>query len=147
MKGLRDNKRVRNAASGLLFLLSGVMFFLDWWSASFTVFKERITPLESGELSDQMNNVASWLGNSAGSSLRPWIIGLLVIHRAPLNVIVVGSSETSHHYCLMCGYPPSALTVTFLSVDIRFTRPRPEPWPRRWPSPVPQRGSPRSGRS
>ena len=79
MKGLHDNKTVRNTAAGLLFLLSGVMFFLDWWSASFTVFKERITPLELGELSDQMNNVASWLGNSTGSSLRPWIIGLLVV--------------------------------------------------------------------
>lgn len=79
MKGLRDNKRVRNAASSLLFLLSGVMFFLDWWSASFIVFREGITPLELGELSDQMNNVASWLGNSTGSSLRPWIIGLLVV--------------------------------------------------------------------
>ena len=79
MKGLRDNKRVRNAASSLLFLLSGVMFFLDWWSASFIVFREGITPLELGELSDQMNSVASWLGNSTGSSLRPWIIGLLVV--------------------------------------------------------------------
>ncbi len=79
MKGLRDNKRVRNAASSLLFLLSGVMFFLDWWSASFIVFREGITPLELGELSDQINNVASWLGNSTGSSLRPWIIGLLVV--------------------------------------------------------------------
>ena len=83
MKGLRDNKRVRNAASGLLFLRSWVMFFLDWWSASFIVFKERITPLELGGLSDQMNNVASWLGNLTGSGLRPWIIGLLVIHRTP----------------------------------------------------------------
>ena len=43
MKGLHDNKTVRNAAAGLLFLLSGVMFFLDWWSASFIVFKEGIS--------------------------------------------------------------------------------------------------------
>lgn len=79
MKGLRDNKTARSIAAGLLFLLSGAMFFLDWWSASFIAFKEGITPLELGELSDQLNNVAAWLETYAGSSLRPWIITLLVI--------------------------------------------------------------------
>lgn len=79
MKGLRDNKTARSIAAGLLFLLSGTMFFLDWWSASFIVAKEGITPLELGKLSDQVNNVASWFGSSTGSNLRPWIIGLLVV--------------------------------------------------------------------
>lgn len=79
MKGLRDNKKVRKAASSLLFLLSGAMFFLDWWSASFIIFKEGIAPLELGDLSDHMNNVASWFGSSTGSNLRTWIIGLLVV--------------------------------------------------------------------
>lgn len=31
----------------------------------------------------------------------------------PERVIVVGSCETSHHYCPMCVQPPSALTVTY----------------------------------
>lgn len=34
-----------------------------------------------------------------------------------------------------------------LGFGCQFIRLRPEPWPRQWPSPGPQRGNPRSGRS
>lgn len=37
---------------------------------------------------------------------------LLIIYYTPLNIIVVGSCETSCHYCHMCVQPPSALTLT-----------------------------------
>lgn len=79
MKGLRDNNTVRNVAASLLFVLSGAMFFLDWWSGSFLFFETGQTPLELGRLSELMSTMASWTGISAGSSLQPLIIALLVI--------------------------------------------------------------------
>lgn len=79
MKELRDNSTVRNIAASLLFVLSGAMFFLDWWSVSFIFFKTKITPLELGELADQLNAVPTWLRGTAKSSLQAWIIILLII--------------------------------------------------------------------
>ena len=86
MGGIRDNRQIRNILSCVMFLLSGAMFFFDWWAASLLVFTAGVTPLE-------LMDTVRLYGALAGDNSHIWIlialivVGIVIIHAVICRVM------------------------------------------------------------
>lgn len=115
MNSINDKRLARNIISGVLFLLSGVLFFTDWWSISFFVFSDGMTPIELGRSSAFIQDAAALFGNSAGSNLQPWItVALVIVWGTILHAVVCRVLNSAYR-----GFGvPAVVLVTVIAASI-----------------------------